>query len=201
MRSKLFTGLVPLLAIAAFVIAPAAAQAEPHWYIKGKLVESTPVPLKSGGSLTFNALGASIKCKVADVEEVWNPIGGGAGQDLMTTFALTACKNKIASAACPKGPITVKAEILPWPSHLFSEFPGPVIRDEIQKVRIWIGCAGTAGTIGDEFEGSLMPVVGVNALEFGAGSGTLTDGSLNPMTVSGKHTIKPAKGKVEAKDP
>ena len=169
MQRKRLTGLLPLLAIAAFAIAPAAAQAVPHWYIKGKLVESTPVPLKSGGALTFNVLGATIKCKVADVEEVWNPAGGGPGEDLITTFVLSACKNKVASAACPKGPIVVKAEGLNWPSRLYLSLPGPVIRDEIQKVRIWVGCAGTSGTVGDEFEGSLTPEVGVNSLIFGAG--------------------------------
>jgi len=201
MQKKLLAGLVPLLAIAAFAVVPAAAQAEPHWYIKSKLVEPIPVPLKSGGALTLNTLGASIKCKVADVEEVWNPVGGGAGQDLMTTFVLSACKNKVATAACPKGAIPVKAEALPWLSHLVSIFPGPVIRDEIQKARILVGCAGTSGTVGDEFEGSLSPEVGVNSLIFGPGSGTLTDPSANPLTVSGIDKLKASKGKVEANDP
>ena len=36
-KKKLFTGLIPLLAIAALGMVPAAAQAQPHWYSEGKL--------------------------------------------------------------------------------------------------------------------------------------------------------------------
>ena len=203
MRKKLFAGIAPLLAVVAFAVVPAAAQAEPHWYKKLALVGSSPVTAVTGGTLTLNALSASIKCKVTDTEEIWNPVGGGAGQDVVTSFVLSGCKNKVASAACPKGPMTVKAEGLPWPSRLFSTPPpNSVIRDEIAKVRLWVGCAGSSGTVGDEFEGSLTPEVGNGVLIFGGPEGgTLFDPFSNPMTVTGVDKLLAPKGKVTAKDP
>jgi hypothetical protein len=203
MNRKLLGSLAPLLAVAAFAVAPAVAQAEPHWY-KGKvLVGSVPVPVATEGTLTLNALGASIQCKVTDTEEIWNPVGGGAGQDLMTAFTLSGCKNKVASPGCPKGPLPVKAEGLPWLSRLFSTPPpGSVIRNEIVKVRLLVACANSAGTVGDEFEGSLTPEVGNGLLIFGGpGGGTLFDSGANPMTVEGNDKLMAPKGKIKAKDP
>ena len=103
MRKKLLAGLVPLLAITAFAVVPAAAQASPHWYKKNVLIGSSPVTVATSGSLSFSVLGAVIKCKVSDSEEIWNPVGGGPGEDLMTSFNLTMCKVKVASSACTKG--------------------------------------------------------------------------------------------------
>lgn len=202
MNKKLLAGLAPLLAVTAFAAMPAAAQAEPHWYKKTKLITSLTTATTKG-TLTLNALGATIKCKVSDTEEIWNPTSGGAGEDLMTSFVLTGCKNKIASAACPKGPLTVKAEGLPWRSLLvYTPPPSNVIRDEIYKVRLLVGCAGSAGTVGDEFEGTLTPEVGNGFLNFGGpGGGTLYDGGLNPLTVTGVDNIIAPKGTVTAKEP
>lgn len=203
MNKKLFASLAPLLAVTAFAVVPAAAQAEPHWYKGTTLIGSSPITIATSGNLTLNTLGASIKCKVTDAEEIWNPVGGGAGQDSVTAFMLTGCKNKVASASCPKGPITITAEGLPWPSRLFSTPPpASVIRDEITKIRLNVGCAGSAGTVGDVFEGSLTPEVGNGTLIFGPGSGSLLDSGSNPLTISGVDKLKgPPKGKITAKDP
>ncbi len=203
MNRKLLASLAPLLAITAFAFAAAAAQAEPHWYKKNALVGSSPVTVATAGTLTLNALSATIKCKVADSEEIWNPAGGGAGQDLVQAFVLSGCKNKVSSAACPKGKLEVKAEALPWPSRLFSTPPpGSVIRDEIAGIRLLVACISSAGTVGDVFEGSLTPEVGNGALIFGGpGGGMLFDSGSNPMTVSGKDTLKAPPGKITAKDP
>jgi hypothetical protein len=84
MSRKFMTGLAPLLALIAFAVVPAAAQAEPHWYKKGVMVGSAHVATTTIGALTLKALGAEIKCKVNDKEEIWNATGGGAGEDLMT---------------------------------------------------------------------------------------------------------------------
>ena len=202
MNRKLFAGVAPLLAIAAFALTPAAAQAVPHWYIKGVAVGPAHVTVATKGTLTLNALGATIVCKVADAEEIWNPVGGG-GEDLVTAFTLTGCKNKVASAACPKGALEVKAEGLVWPSRLITTPPpGSVIRDEILKVRLNVGCAGSSGTVGDVFEGSLSPEVGNGTLIFGGpGGGTLFDSASNPLTVTGSDKFVGTKGKVTAKDP
>ena len=202
MRRKFLAGLVPCVAVAAFALAPAAAQAEPHWYKKGVLVGSAPVATTTKGSVVLKALGAEIKCKVNDKEEIWNPASGGAGEDLMTGFALINCKNKIATPACPKGPISVIAENLPWPSRLVTTPPpGSVIRDVIMGVTLNVGCAGSSGTVGDVFEGTWSPEVGVGALIFGPGSGTLFDSSANPLETTGVDTIKAPPGKIGAKDP
>ena len=202
MRRKFLAGLVPCVAVAAFALAPAAAQAEPHWYKKGVPVGPGPVATTTVGSVVFKVLGAEIKCKVNDKEEIWNPTSGGAGEDLMTGFALIKCKNKVASPACPKGPITVTAENTPWPTRLVSTPPpGSVIRDVINGVRLTVGCAGSSGTVGDVFEGTWSPEVGIGALIFGPGSGTLFDSASNPLETTGVDTIKAPPGKIEAKDP
>jgi hypothetical protein len=200
MKKKL-AALTPLLAVVAFAVVPAAAQAVPHWYKKGVLIGSAPVPVATSGNLTLEALGMTIKCKVNDNEEIWNPASGGPGQDLVTVFTLSKCKNKTATPICPKGAVEVLAMGLPWPSHLFSTPPpGSVIRDEIEKVRLQLRCL--PGAIADEFEGSLTPEVGNGTLIFGGpGGGQLTDASLNPMTVSGIDKLIAPPGKITAKDP
>jgi hypothetical protein len=198
---KQFAAIVPLLAVVAFMVVPAAAQAVPHWYKKGVLVGSVPVPVKTAGALTLNALGTTVKCKVTDSEEIWNPASGGPGQDLVTAFATSKCKTTAVSPVCPKGPAEVIANGLPWPSHLFTTPPpGSVIRDEIEKIRLLFRCI--PGTPGDEFEGSLTPEVGNGVLIFGGpGGGQLLDGSSNPMTVTGSDKLIAPPGKITAKDP
>jgi hypothetical protein len=185
MNRKLLAGIAPMLAVVAFAVVPAIAQAEPHWYKNKAPVGSAPMTVTTAGNLTLNALGATIKCKVNDADEIWNPASGGPGIDLMTAFSLTKCKNKVATAACPKGAIAVTAEVFPWPSRLFTVAPA-TIRNEIVKVRLNVGCAGTSGTVGDVFEGSLTPEVVKGKMVFGGPSGgTLLDAGLNPLTVSG----------------
>jgi hypothetical protein len=199
MGKRLLGAAVLLCAVAAMSMA-AAAQAAPHWYKKNVLVGSAPVTTKTGGALTLSALGTTIKCKLADTEEIWNPASGGPGEDLVTTFVLSGCKVKTSSAACAKGEVEVLANGLPWPSVLVSIFPGPVIRDEILKVRLLVRC--NSGTVPDEFEGTLTPEVGVGTLIFGGpGGGTLFDSFSNPMTVAGSDKIAAPPGKITAKDP
>ncbi len=200
MNRKAFASLAPMLALAVFVVVPAAAQAAPHWYKKNVLLGSAPVTVATSGALTLSALGTVIKCKVSDSEEIWNPASGGPGEDLVGAFTLSKCKVKAASPVCPKGAAEVLASGLSWPSRLLSTPPpGPVIRDEIAGVRLTIVCSTG---VGDEFVGSLTPEVGNGVLIFGGpGGGTLFDGASNPMTVSGKDKLIAPPGKVTAKDP
>jgi hypothetical protein len=199
MKKKLAV-LAPLMAILAFAVVPAAAQAVPHWYKKNLAVSPVPVTVATSGALTFEALGNTIKCKVSDAEEIWNPSSGGPGQDLMTAFTPLKCVNKTVSPVCPKGAVEVVANGLPWPSHLVTVPGSTVIRDEIEKVRLQLKCI--PGAITDEFEGTLSPEVGNGLLVFGGpGGGTLLDGSLNPMTVTGKDKLKAPPGMITAKDP
>ncbi len=196
MNKKRFAGLAPLLAVTAFAVVSAAAQAAPHWYKKAVLLSGPPLTVATSGTLTITALGATISCKVSDAEEIWNPAGGGAGEDLMTGFTTTSCKTKVGNSACPKGPSAVLANGLPWPSHLI---PGTPIRDEIQKMRLIVRCV--AGTVGTEFEGSLTPEVGNGALIFGGPGGGMLFNGVNPMTVTGKDKLIAPPGKITAKDP
>ena len=198
MKIRLFTSMAAVAAIAAMAVVPAAASAAPHWYKGTKQVVGTVVT-KTGGNLTFTSPMATIKCKVSDTEEIWNPSTGGAGEDLVTAFVISACNVTVGSSACPKKGSTpvVAANGLPWPSVLVAGTP---IRDEIMKVRIRVAC--NAGAIPDEFEGTLLPAVGNGKLEFGGpGSGELQDPFLNKMEVSGNDAIVAGPGKIKAKDP
>ncbi len=199
MRKKLVGSLLALV-IAAFAVIPAAAQAVPHWYKKGVLIGSAPVPAATKGVLVLEALGTKVQCKVKDTDEIWNPASGGPGQDLMTAFQLVKCKSSPGSSACPPGTVQVIAHNLPWASVLVTE-PGPpqVIRDRISNIHLELRCI--PGAVGDEFEGTLAPEVVGNVLVFNPTAGTLFDASLNPMIVTGKDQIKAPPGKVAAKDP
>lgn len=193
---KFFGAIVAILAVTVFAVVPAAAVAVPHWF-KGKVeLTSVPVTVTTAGNLTLVAAGATIKCKVNDAEEIWNPVGGGAGEDLMTAFNFSKCKVTAGSSACPtKAFVEVLPNGLNWPSHLL---PGPPIRDEIQKMRIIIRCL--AGTPPDEFEGSLSPEVVKNKLVFGPGSGALTDPFSNTLEITGSDTMMATgKGAINAK--
>jgi hypothetical protein len=198
MSRKLLAGLTPLLVISALVL-PAAAQALPHWYKKNVQLTAAHTTVATGGSLTFTSVLATVKCKVSDAEEIWNPVGGGPGEDLVTGFTTSGCKIKVGSSACPKvgSTPTIVANGLNWPSFLVNT---PPIRDEIVKIRLKFGCS--AGAVPDEFEGTLTPAVGNGKLVFGGpGGGALHDALLNTMEVSGNDTMVALPGKVTAKDP
>jgi hypothetical protein len=198
---KKLHGLIPLLALVAFAAIPAAAQAVPHWYKKGVPIGSAPVTVVTSANLTVATPVVTVKCKLADTEEIWNPASGGPGQDLMTSFTFSGCKNKASTAFCPKNSATVTAIALPWPSHLFTTSTAPpVIRDEIEKMRIVVQCL--PGTPALEYEGSLTPAVGTNSLEFGGpGGGALLEGGVNPLTLTGKDKLKAPGGAITAQDP
>lgn len=194
---KRLSSAVALLAVAIAASGATAAQAAPHWYKKNVLVGTAPVTVATKGTLILSALSTTIKCKVSDTEEIWNPASGGAGEDLMTAFTLTGCKTT-GSSACPKKAAEVIANGLPWPSRLVVAGSGAIV-DEIMKMRLLVRCI--PGTVGDEFEGTLSPEVGNGLLVFGPGSGALTDASLNPLTISGNDKLVAPPGKVTAKEP
>jgi len=174
----------------AMAIAPTPTSA-PHWYKKSvELPAGGPhVSVATSGNLTLQALSKEAICKVTDTEEIWNPLGGGAGQDSVTAFKLQ-CKSK---NLCPLHTSTeVLAKGLPWPSHLLAGAP---VRDEIEQIKLEVRCNG--GYL-DEFTGALTPEVGAGALVFGAGSGALHDGFGNPATVSGSDKLKAPPGKITA---
>lgn len=192
MRKLLLTAA---LGAAACVAAPALAQAAGPvvWLSNGVPIPAgTFEPVTTSGSLTFTLrapTGAplgSIKCKVADLENVQN--GPNGGTDEMIRFSLTGCKVKGKPPACPPGATPeVNALGLPWRSALT---PGPPIRDEFVGVALEVACSGAVVGV---YTGSLTPEVGASVLVFGAGSGVLSGGG-GLLEISGKDKLKGPKG-------
>jgi hypothetical protein len=142
MNKKLLMSLAPLLAVAAFALAPTAAQAA-HWNKNGTLVGPNPgVQVMTWGKLTLKIVkggvpGGFFTCKVADAGNVWNPEGGGAGEDQMVLFAFYECESE---GICPAGlQAEVVAENLPW-ATLLTEVEPPTIRDEIKGIKLLVKC-------------------------------------------------------------
>ncbi len=219
MSTKLYTAFLPLLAVAAFAVLPAVAQAQvPHWYSCEKrlgtgefrdpictkaappkefewirLVESVPVVVKTKGTLEL----AGITCKVNDGGVAENPLGGGAGVNIVTKVVNTECKGK-----CPNPEVTALHGGAPlslinaWPSVLEEKVAGE-IRDNISGIELVVLCevSGKKEVV-DVFSGSLTPKVGSSVLEFGAGSGELEDPAKNKARVVGNDEIEGPAGDV-----
>ncbi len=213
MSKKLYAAFVPLLAVAAFAVLPAVAQAQPfpHWYSNGtRIPAGTRVIVTTEGSptLTLHGLGNEITCKVVDDGWIENPVGGGAGINSILSFTNSACKAANEEAlpkGCPKPEIIALrggkalSETNEWPSTLLV---GPPIRDEIREIEVEVICSGTAV---DLFHGSLTPKIGNSIAEFGAGSGELEDSMtpINKATVTGNDDLTgpPGDEKITAKTP
>ena len=181
--TKLYAAVLPLLAMAAFAVAPALAQAEPYWTSNGKIIKEAQVETATtSGSLTVHFGSKAVICKATDEETIENPTGGGPGTDKVKTFLLTDCKGKL-TPCLPTEKLTLIAAGLNWPSELL---PTP-IRDEISGMEIEVKCNGT--TIAT-YTGELTPAVtSTSSLEFGPGSGELESG-LKKLTISGIDKLK-----------
>jgi hypothetical protein len=97
MPKKLFIGLVPLLAIAAFAVMPVVAQAETqHWYRSGvKLQEGVVVPVVMfGGKINLAQQSAfgELNCRTVAGGTIENPVGGGAGVGRTNSMTFYECK-------------------------------------------------------------------------------------------------------------
>jgi hypothetical protein len=210
MSKKLYAAFLPLLAVAAFAVMPAVAQAQPHWYSNGKLIKAgTNVAVTTHSTpagLSLKALGVDIVCTVKDKGTIKNPVGGGAGEDSITEFVNTECKpsvppcetgEKVGLTASRGGnPLSAANE---WPSTLLA---GPPIRDQIREIEINVVCS-TKGVI-DTFTGNLTPEMvngttgSLKGCEAGTdtvanfdepGSGFLLDPALNKGFPDGKDCI------------
>jgi hypothetical protein len=182
MSKKLFTGLAPLVAIAAFVVMPTVAQAAPHFFVNNTLsVEGTKVPVVSWGKLTLQPeppVALPTTCENIAGGYVENPSGGGAGIGATLRFATYNCVN----AECPTGEVEIAGkkfekefEVVsnpnhfPWPSALEENEPG-VIRTNNTNVEVQLACmahgfsrsaAGEGGTTGaGENEQFVLPTGG-----------------------------------------
>jgi hypothetical protein len=180
-----FLGLAPLLAVISLAVAPAIAQAVPHWYLGvNPLTAGKKMAVKTEGKLLFSVPGSTIQvsCKVKDVEVLLNPTGGGPGVDSMKSFKLSECGPN----PCPvlssgkQGPLKVTALKLSWASKLIEV---PPIADEISGIELEFSCKKVPlFTV----SGTLSPWVNIGFLEF-----TTATGTLGGMTVTGIDNFSP----------
>jgi hypothetical protein len=193
MKKKFLVGLAPLLAIAAFAMAPVTAQAAPHYWINGAKVKEGAAFVKTAiawGNITLTGtagsiLGAHITCHNAAGGTLENPSGGGAGGGLVQQFAPFGCEQEKICPAKATG-VAVNPELLPWHNVLTEETVG-TIRQETLDPKVDIVCFEAGITIA-ELRFKVEPpekgqrpksVEGTSALhpgvlEFDAGSGELT---------------------------
>lgn len=199
MNKKLLVGLGPLVAIVAFVLMPATAQAlEPHWFENGgELVKGAAPILRTSesGILRFSWGGAEkFKCKATDKEELWNPLVG-PGEDAITELKFPKCTGK---KLCPEPHETlgVEAEELspPWKSVLVAGAP---IRDEIKGVDLVVSCSGRG--VAAEITGTVTPAVGNGFLNFTGAPSSLENEFHEVVTVIKKDRLKAIAGKITAK--
>jgi hypothetical protein len=99
MFKKIFIGLAPLLAIAAFAVMPAAAQAvTQHWYVSGtKATEGEQIPVVWFGNeinLGQTSGFGEVNCRTIGGGTIENPVGGGAGVGSMNALTFYECKGE-----------------------------------------------------------------------------------------------------------
>jgi hypothetical protein len=222
MSKKYLAVIAPLLAIAAFAVVPAMAQAGPEWHVcvKGSGAKeftnhecnvekggggwiwvkvgnkANAVSVLTHGILTLHALGVEIECEVDDEGFIWNE--NMEGRDEVTKFENLNCKTTHGTCATPEI-IALRLGVAlsatnAWPTKLLA---GPPIRDEIKEIEIDVKCGGT---LVDTFTGTLRPEM-LNgsplAAFFGTGSGELEDAAVptkNKATVSGEDLIEQLNG-------
>jgi len=187
MYRRCLVSVAPLLAVLALAVAPAGAQAEPHWYLgSSPLKPGKKMTVKTEGALLFSLPGTTIqvRCVVKDVEVLLNPIGGGAGTDVMKVFKLSSCGPN----PCPvnssgvQGALKVTALKLPWATKLVEV---PPIADEISGIELVFSCKGSGVLV--TVSGTLSPWVNPGGfLEF-----TTATGTLSGMSVTGIDNFNP----------
>jgi hypothetical protein len=169
---RLLIALAPLVVVAAYAVAPVAAQAEPHWYVNSKLLTKKKT-VKTEAGLTIGPIPGttiSISCKFKDAETLENPASGGPGVDMMKVVKATSCGPNPCpvNSAGKQGALKVNSLGLPWATRLVEV---PPIADEIVGIKLEFTCK-KSGTL-FVLSGTLSPWVNVNALEFTTATGTL----------------------------
>ena len=195
MRRRFLISFAPLLAVVALAVAPAIAQAAPHWYLGSTpLKEGKKMTVKTRGTLVFSIPGTTIQvtCAVTDVDVLLNPTGGGAGTDSMKVFKLSGCGPNPCpvNSAGVQGALQVTALKLPWATKLVEI---PPIADEISGIELVFSCKKTGVLI--TVSGTLFPWVNPGGfLEF-----TTATGTLSGMNVVGIDNFSPPG--ISAKNP
>jgi hypothetical protein len=168
MFKELFSGLAPLLAVAAFAVIPVAAQATGHYYSNGlKIAEGSKKTVIEWGTITLAGgiesapCGARntawhLTCHTAATGTVENPVGGLRGVGATEAYAAYQCESE---NAVPTGTV---ARLMPekiengvgWPTAVIEPEPGKW-RVEGSKVKVRIACAPVDGTRNNSRLGTL----------------------------------------------
>jgi hypothetical protein len=188
MNKKLLTSLAPVLAIAAFAVMPAAAQAMgPYWYKNNqKMPAGQQATVLTWGTWTIQTPVGVGTCKVSDAEVIENPLNGGPGVDHFIQLSFYSCS----SPQCPF--ILTVTPNFPWTTELFIH---PGIWEHIFNFSLTAVCTPPSGPPFSYTATGLSLNVskpnGTSAskpsyLEFlGAESGEL-ESEIGPVTIVGK---------------
>jgi hypothetical protein len=178
MHRKLLASLAPLLAIAAFAVMPAAAQAVPHWYKSGVLLkEGQRVQTITWGTVSIITAVGNFICKKSNAEDIENPIGGGPGVDRMVLFDLYEC----VAPGCPLE-TRVEAFKLPWLTELTIGSGGEILH-KIKGIKLVLGC----------WKGPPTGPGNVSTAERGIPEVLLSaEGELTPKWTNGPSATKPS---------
>jgi hypothetical protein len=164
MFKKLFIGLAPPLAVAAFAVMPVAAQATGHYYSNGlKLAEGSKKTVIEWGTLTLAGVNGDLQghegrltCHTAAGGTVENPVGGGAGVGATEVYVAYQCESEKTCVAGTVARPTAEniANGVGWPNALTEPEPEKW-RTESSKVRVRIACYAVTepetGTGGEDY--------------------------------------------------
>jgi len=206
-----FLSLLPILAIAAIVLIPATAQAEPHFYSNGKVLGPETGELGTGKQIvSWSKL--ELKTKTIGVINCFNEFGGTvynkeggegvAGAAKVLAYNVYNCTNEQCEVV-----LKSKLEILPeglnkfgfWEANEFEE--AGVIRLKVgnktagspTQIKFLIACPPNGvGEIKTPTRGELTPKLkngtalsAPSKIEFGAGSGELELAGVSEGAVGG----------------
>jgi hypothetical protein len=217
MNRKLLIKLAPLLAIAAFAVVPAAAQAVPHVYKNGVIgAEGKKVRMISWGNLsTANSTFGTPECHSLWGGYLENPTGGGAAVGQAQTFAFYECVSPTCTGL-GGSKFEVITEKLPWADGVTEPEAG-VFRLSIGKkgekggagsVELEVNCEGVSkshpfGNVAPKILNNGLAIgAAPTELEFDAGSGELQS-EIGPWTFPGKEKVLGygSQELIEAKNP
>ena len=142
MPKKRFIGVGLLLAIAAFAVMPAAAQAVPHFYSnKVILPEESGGPAAEGkdiilwGTITVETktVGTWV-CLHEFAGDAFNPVGGGAGEGRFDGYVAFDCTNPVCEEVFKS-----KQEIIPEGLEKFGEWEAKLTEAVAGKPRLKTG--------------------------------------------------------------
>lgn len=208
---KKFLMRLALLAIAAFTVVSATAQAAPHYRVNGNPTIPAPgVTSIAWGTITLAATegsptGAKLVCHNAAAGTLFNPGGeaGAAGEGLTQVFATFDCEQLKICPAEAETTSNVAAKNLPW-KNLLTEAVVGELRQETTGVKVIVECLAAKVKISEipyiigKKKGSSEAELGQRPLEQ-AGTGALHPGFLEFGLGSGELEVEGSLGVVRGK--